>query len=266
VLDVEHHASEDGQRVMAQEREVGKDRGCGTFGGRRHEEKHRHKHLGLGFLARIGGRDQLPVALTCQKGHIDASACVFNAGEDPRGLWVDAGARRCGRVVGAVMGGLKGDVAIDPKTEDHAERLPKRDQAGEQEKRCGQSPKHRHASFLCVVIGSLCVIQDPRKRVLMKILTDPRGIFQIDYQASWVSRVAFQPINGFSTMVHSLSRSPTEPHAYPSANGITQSRMIQYRFRGNLSGEEIDHPGIAAEGITSVPLVARGEERFNEGR
>jgi hypothetical protein len=42
------------------------------------------------------------------------------------------------------MDGLKRDVAIGADTEDHAERLPERSQAEEQEKRCGQSPKYRH--------------------------------------------------------------------------------------------------------------------------
>jgi hypothetical protein len=129
VLDVEHHVSKDGQGVMDRERAVGKDGECGTLGGRWHDDKHWHKHLGLRFLASIGGWEQLPGPIACQKGHIDAEVCAFTAGEEPRGLLVKPCACRRRRAMASVMDGLKRDVAIGAKTKDHAERLPERGQA-----------------------------------------------------------------------------------------------------------------------------------------
>lgn len=81
VLDVEHHASKDGQGMIVGKRAVRKDRRCRTLGGRRHAEKHRNNLRSFKFWARIGGRDELPVAIACQKGHIDAEVCAFTAGE-----------------------------------------------------------------------------------------------------------------------------------------------------------------------------------------
>ena len=47
--------------------------------------------------------------------------------------------------VDALMGGLKGDVAICPKTEDHAERHSERNQADRVTEHCEQLPKHQQA-------------------------------------------------------------------------------------------------------------------------
>jgi hypothetical protein len=47
--------------------------------------------------------------------------------------------------VGPITDGLKRNVTVCPETEDHADRLSEWGQAEEQQKRCGQSPKPRHA-------------------------------------------------------------------------------------------------------------------------
>jgi hypothetical protein len=44
----------------------------------------------------------------------------------------------------AIMHGLKCDMTIDPKTEDHVEGASKGRQAEEQEKRGDKWPKHRY--------------------------------------------------------------------------------------------------------------------------
>ena len=66
---------------------------------------------------------------------------MFEAGEHACPVLVEhpCGGRR-GRAVGSIVHGLKPDMAIRPKTEDHAERHSERNQAEKEQNHSDQPP------------------------------------------------------------------------------------------------------------------------------
>ena len=68
MLDVEHHASEDGQEIISGKRALGEERWCGKVGACRHYEQHRHKRRGLRLWAGIGGWEKRSTSVAGKEG------------------------------------------------------------------------------------------------------------------------------------------------------------------------------------------------------